>query len=137
MSRRMLILIGFAAFMTLMSALSFSTFGAMAIVFLAITIVAIVFGLFFQVQSIDFFPACISINYILRKRRIDRTDIDFVSLEERRTNAGGSPRTVNYVQVKLRSGTKIDLSGFQEDIHTAYQKLKACESNNEDFLRGR
>jgi len=102
---------------------------------LAIPAVAVVYVLFFQVHTIDFFPTYISLNYILRKRVIECADIDFVSMETRRTNTGGIPWTVNYVRMKLRSGKKIDLFGFQDGL---YGKLKACESTNEQFLlRGR
>jgi len=136
-SRGILILLGFAAFMCLILALNFRTFGPLSLILVAIPVLAVMYCLFFQVQSVEFFPTSISLNSILRKRRIEHVDVDFVSMEERRTNAGGMSGTVKYVRVKLRSGRKIDLSGFQEPIETVYQKLKECESTNEEFLRGR
>jgi hypothetical protein len=39
--------------------------------------------------------------------------------------------------MRLRSGRKINFGSFNEGIDTVYQKLKACESTNEEFLRGR
>ncbi len=90
--------------------------------------------LFFDIQTVEFFPTYISLNYILRKRRIERADIDFVSLETRTTKDGG---TYSYVQMKLRSGRKINFGTFKEGTDAVYQKLKACESTNEEFLQGR
>jgi hypothetical protein len=97
----------------------------------------VLYGLFFDIQTVEFFPTYISLNSILRKRRIERADIDFVSMETQTTNAGGIRRTYNYVQMKLRSGRKINFGSFDEGIDAVYQKLKACESTNEEFLKGR
>ena len=114
---------------------SFST-GLMMICFVIAG--GLVLGLlFFDIQTVEFFPTHISINYILRRRRIEGADIDFVSMETRTTNAGGIPRTYNYVQMKLRSGRKINFGKFNEGIDAVYQKLKASESTNEEFLRDR
>lgn len=89
------------------------------------------FLVFFEVQSVEFFPTYLSINYILRKRLVDHADIEFVSLET------GSNRgvTYHYVQMRLRDGMKIKLSGFKEDVEDVYERIKACESSNEEFLR--
>jgi hypothetical protein len=97
----------------------------------------VIYALFFDIQTVEFFPTFISINYILRRRRIERADIDFVSMETGTTNAGGIRRTYNYVQMKLRSGRKINFGSFNEGLDAVYQKLKACESTNEEFLKGR
>ena len=95
------------------------------------------YALFFDIQTVEFFPTYISLNSILRKRRLERADIDFVSMETGTTRAGGISRTYNYVQMRLRSGRKINFGSFNEGIDAVYQKLKACESTNEEFLRGR
>jgi hypothetical protein len=137
MRRGTVILLGFAAFICLVSAFSFQSFGVMTLIFLAIPVLAIGYCLFFQAQAIEFFPTWIQINYLLRRRRLERGDIDFVSLEEYTSNTRGIRTTTKYVRLKLRNGRKIDLSGFQDDIGSVYQKLKACESTNEEFLKGR
>jgi hypothetical protein len=95
------------------------------------------YALFFDIQTVEFFPTYISLNSILRKRRLERADIDFVSMETGTSRAGGISRTYNYVQMRLRSGRKINFGSFNEGIDAVYRKLKACESTNEEFLRGR
>jgi hypothetical protein len=97
----------------------------------------VLYGLFFDIQTVEFFPTHILINSILRKRRFERADIEFVSMETGTTRAGGISRTYHYVQMRLRSGRKINFGSFNEGIDAVYQKLKACESTNEEFLIGR
>ncbi len=107
----------------------------MSLVFIAIALFIIVYFFFLEVQAIELFPAHLLLKYPLRKRRLERVDIDFVSLEVRTSTNRGVTSTQRFVRLKLRSGGKIDLAGFQVDIDTAYQKLKAYESTNEEFLR--
>ena len=58
-------------------------------------------------------------------------DIEFVSMEQF-TNKGV---TSNYVQLRLRNGKKIKVANLRESADEAYEKLKACESSNEEFLQ--
>lgn len=93
----------------------------------------LVYLLFFEIQTIEIFPTYLSINYLCRKLRVAHADIDFVSLEQV-TRKGV---TSHYVLVKLRSGRKITLGNLRESADVVYDKVKACESTNEDFLARR
>lgn len=97
----------------------------------------LLYFLFLEVQTIEFFPTYLSINYLLRKRRIERADIDYVSMETGSSRTGGVPMKYNYVQMRLKNGRKINFGSFREGIDIVYEKLKACESTNEGFLKGR
>ena len=135
-SRVTTIAMAFCVLLFLWSTISLA-FKGLGIIFFCLAALVVLYCLFFDVQTVEFFPTSISINYLLRKRRIERADIDFVSMETGTTRAGGIPRTYNYVQMRLRSGQKINFGSFQEGVDAVYQKLKACESTNEEFLRGR
>ena len=93
----------------------------------------LVYLLFFEIQTVEIFPTYISIKYLCRKVRVEHADIDFVSLEQV-TRKGV---TSHYVLVKLRSGRKITLGNLRESAEEVYEKIKACESTNEEFLAGR
>ena len=136
-SRLMSIVIVLCVLLFLWTAFSLAFSAGLQIIFFGLAGLTLFYFLFFDIQRVEFFPTYISINYVLRKRRIERADIDFVSLETGRTRSGGISTTYNYVQVRLRSGRKINFGSFKEGIDAVYQKLKACESTNEEFLRGR
>lgn len=136
-SRSTTIALGFCVLMMIGVGVSSPFSGGFTTICFAIAGALVLGLLFFEIQTVEFFPTYISINYLLRKRRIERADIDFVSMETGTTNAGGVRRTYNYVQMKLRSGRKINFGKFNEGIDAVYQKLKACESTNEEFLQGR
>jgi hypothetical protein len=136
-SRLRSLVMGGCAFGCFCVALSFRYFSGMSFVFIAIALFIIVYFLFLEVQAIELFPAHLLLKYPLRKRRIERVDIDFVSMEIRTSTTRGVTSTQRFVRLKLRSGRKIDLAGFQIDIDRAYQKLKVYESTNEEFLRDR
>jgi hypothetical protein len=133
-SRVMTIAMAFCVLLFLWSGISVSFNTGLQLICFAIVVLTLLGVLFFDIRTVEFFPTYISINYILRKRRIERADIDFVSMETTTRRVYGVPVSSNYVRVKLRSGRKIDLYGFQEGC---YAKLKACESTNEEFLKGR
>ncbi len=135
-SRVMMIAMGLGVLLFLWTGISLAPNG-LGIIFFCLVALVVLYSLFFDIQTVEFFPTYISINYLLRRRRIERADIDFVSMETGTTRAGGIPRTYNLVQMKLRSGRKINFGKFDEGIDAVYQKLKACESTNEEFLRGR
>jgi hypothetical protein len=132
--RRMVIAMAFCVLLFLWAGISVSFSPGLQLICFAIVALTLLYSLFFDIQKVEFFPTYVSINSILRKRRIERADIDFVSMETTTRRVYGIPVSSNYVRVKLRSGRKIDLYGFQEGV---YAKLKACESTNEEFLRGR
>lgn len=93
----------------------------------------LVYLLLFEIQTIEIFHTYVSINYLCRKVRVEYADIDFVSLEQV-TRKGV---TSHYVLVKLRSGRKITLGNLRESADEVYEKIKACESTNEEFLARR
>lgn len=100
-----------------------------------------IFGLYFlflEIQTVSFHDSYLSINYLLRKRRIVHGDIDYVSFEERQSwnSTIGSHRSA-FVSMRLKNGRTIRLSGFQEGDQILYQQIKACESTNAEFLRRR
>ena len=136
-SRFMSIAIVFCGLLFLWTAFSLAFSSGLQMIFFALAGLTLVYILFFDIQRVEFFPTWISINYVLRKQRIERAEIEFVSMETGTTRSGGIPRTYQYVQVRLRSGRKINFGSFKEGIDAVYQKLKASESTNEEFLRDR
>ena len=91
----------------------------------------LLYFLFFEIQTIEMFPTYLSINYICRKRLIAHRDIEYVSMEQF-TNKGV---TSKYVMLRLRNGRKVTVGNLRESADVTYQKLKACESSNDDFLQ--
>jgi len=136
-SRLRTLVMGVSAFCCVSVAFSFRYFNGMSFVFIAIAILIVAYFLFLEVQAIELFPTCLVFKYLLRKRRIERVDIDFVSMETRTSRSRGITSTHQFVRLKLRSGRSINLEGFQVDLQTAFEKLKAYESTNEEFLRDR
>ena len=136
-SRLMSIVIVLCVLLFLRTAFSLAFSSGLQMIFFGLAGLTLFYFLFFDIQRVEFFPTYISISYVLRKRRIERADIDFVSMETSTTRSGGISRTYNYVQMRLRSGRKINFGSFKEGIQTVYGKLKAYESTNEEFLRGR
>ena len=136
-SRVTTIAMAFCVLVFLWSGISVSFNSGLKLICFGVAALILLYSLFFDAQTVEFFPTYVSINCILRKRRIERADIDFVSMETRTTRASGIPQTYNYVQMRLRSGRKMNFGSFKEGVDAVYQKLKACESSNEEFLRGR
>jgi hypothetical protein len=136
-SRVMTIAMAFCVLLFLWSGISVSFNRGLQLICFAVAALILLYSLFFDAQTVEFFPTYISINSILRKRRIERAVIDFVSMETGTTRVAGIPRTYRYVQMRLRSGKKINFGSFKEGIDAVYQKLKACESTNEEFLKER
>jgi len=136
-SRWMSIVLVLCALLLLRTAFSLAFSPGLQMIFFGLAGLTLLYVLFFDIQRVELFPTYILISYLLRKRHIERADIDFVSMETRTTRSGGISRTYYYVQVRLRSGRKINFGSFKEGIDAVYQKLKACESTNEEFLRGR
>ena len=87
-----------------------------------------------EVRTVSFHDKYLTLNYyLLRKRRIDYSDIDYVSFETRRHRF----QEYNFISVELASGKKIRLGGFKEGNQLLYEQLKARESTNEEFLKAR
>jgi hypothetical protein len=97
----------------------------------------LLYFLFFEIQTIKIFPTYLSINYICRTLQIEHSDIDYVSKEHMNQWVNGVPVTTKYVNLMLKNGRKIRLAGLREGAAVVYETLKAWESTNEDFLKGR
>jgi hypothetical protein len=135
--RLMSIAIVLCGLLFLWTAFSLAFSVGVQMIFFGLAGLTFVYVLFLDIQRVEFFPTYISINYVLRQEAIERAVIEFVSMETGTTRSGGIPRTYNYVQMRLRNGRKINFGSFKEGIDAVYQKLKACESTNEEFPRGR
>ena len=107
--------------------------GPLGIICFLFAVIFLVYLLGFTVRSIVFYDNYFSINYILRKRLVVNADVDFVSIE----HVYRKGVRYEYVVARLRSGKKINIGGTSESVSEVYEKVKACESTNEEFLRGR
>ena len=96
----------------------------------------LVYFLFFEIQKIEIFRNYLSIKYRCRKVRVEQSEIDNVSIE-RTTRTSRSTVTGRYIILRLKGGRRIRLGNLRESADVVYEKLKACGSNSEEFLRGR
>jgi hypothetical protein len=84
----------------------------------------LVYFLFFEIQKIEIFRNYLSIKYRCRKVRVERADIDNVSIG--RTNQTSvSTVTGRYIILRLKSGRKIRLGNLRESADVVYEKLQA------------
>src|SRR6185436_20817186 len=108
-----------------------TTGGPLGIICLLFAGVFLVYLLFFTTRSITFYDNYFVIHYILRKRMVVNADVDFVSIEHFYRKGV----RYEYVVARLRSGKKIKIGGTRESASEVYEKVKKCESTNEEFLR--
>jgi hypothetical protein len=130
-SRLLTIILGFGFVGSLSLAFTSGLDGTLKIALLLLAGCFLLYVLFFEIQTIEIFPSYISINYLCRKRLIAHRDIEYVSMEQF-TNKGV---TSNYVLLRLRNGSKMTVGNLRESADVTYQKLKPCESSNEEFLQ--
>ena len=105
----------------------------MGIICLLFAGIFLVYLLCFTVRSITFYGDSFLINYILRKRLVVNADVDYVSIE----HVYRKGVRYEWVVARLRSGKEIKIGGTRESASEVYEKVKACEATNEEFLRGR
>lgn len=130
-SRLITIILGFGFVSSLWLAFTIPLDGTLRIALLLGAGLFLLYILFFEIQTIEIFPTYLSIDYICRKTLIAHRDIEFVSIEQF-TNKGV---TSKYVLLRLRNGRKIKLGNLRESADVVYEKLKACESSNEEFIQ--
>ena len=130
-SRLITIVLGFGFVTSLWLAFTTPLDGALKIALVLMAGGFLLYVLFFEIQTLEIFPTYLSINYICRKRLIAHRDIEYVSMEQF-TNKGV---TSKYVLIRLRTGRKIKVGNLRESADVVYEKLKACESSNEEFLQ--
>ena len=96
----------------------------------------LLYFLFFEIQKVEIFRTYLSIKYRCRKVRVEHAEIDNVSIEQT-SRTGRSTVTGRYIILRLKSGRRIRLGNLRDSADVVYEKLKACESTNEEFLSGR
>jgi uncharacterized protein YlzI (FlbEa/FlbD family) len=131
-SRLLTIVLGFGFVSSLWLAFTTQLDGDLKIALVLVAGLFLLYVLSFEIQTMEIFPTYLSINYICRKRLIAHRDIEHVSMEQF-TNKGV---TSKYVLLRLRNGKKITVGNLRESADVVYEKLKACESSNEEFLQG-
>lgn len=132
-SRLLTIVLGMGLVSCLWLAATSRADGAYKLLLILGAVLFLLYLLFFEIQTIELFPTYLSINYLCRKRRVEHCDIDHVSLEQI-TRKGV---TSHYILLRLRNGRKITLGNLRESAEVVYEKLKGCESTNQEFLEGR
>lgn len=130
-SRLLTTILGFGFVSSLWLAFATQIDGALKSALILVAGLFLLYVLFFEIQTIEIFPTYLSINYICRKRLIAHRDIESVSMKNF-TNKGV---TSKYVQLRLRNGEKITVGNLRESADVVYEKLKACESSNEEFIQ--
>jgi len=130
-SRLLTIILGFGFVLSLWMAYTIPLDGTLRIALVLMAVSFLLYGLLFEIQTVEIFPTYLSIKYLCRTRLIAHADIEHVSMEQF-TNKGV---TSKYVRLRLRNGKKITVGNLREDPETVYEKLKACESSNEEFLQ--
>jgi hypothetical protein len=130
-SRVITIILGFGFVTSLWLAFTIQLDGTLRIAVVLMAGLFLLYGLLFEIQTIEIFPTYLSIKYLCRKTLIAHRDIEYVSMEQT-THKGV---TSNYVLMRLRSGRKIKVGNLRESADVVYEKLKACESSNGEFLQ--
>jgi hypothetical protein len=128
-SRLLTVVLGFGFVSSLGLAFTSQPDGGLQSVLVLAAGLFLLYVLFFEIQTLEIFPTYLSLNYICRKRLIAHRDIESVSMKQF-TNKGV---TSKYVQLRLRDGRKITVGNLREEAELVYEKLKACESGNEEF----
>ena len=87
-------------------------------------------SLLLYVRTVSFHDKYLSINSILRKRRIEYQDIDYVDFEYHngRRKVGGTYYEYSYKKIRLTltNGKKIKLKDFSEGDDELQFKIKTC-----------
>lgn len=130
-SRLITVILGFGFVISLWLAFTTPLTGVLKIALVLMAVLFLLYVLFFEIQTLEIFATYLSINYICRKRLIAHRDIEYVSMEQF-TNKGV---TSHYVLLRLGNGKKIKVGNLRESADVVYEKLKACESSNEEFLQ--
>ena len=130
-SRLLTIILGFGFVTSLWLAFTSQLDVTLRIALVLMAGLFVLYVLFFEIQTIEIFPTYLSIKYLCRTRLIAHRDIEYVSMEQ--TTRKGV--TSHYVLIRLSSGRKITVGNLRESADVVYQKLKACESSNEEFLQ--
>ena len=125
-SRLLTIILGMGFVSCLWLAFSSPVVGGFKAILVLGAALFLLYFLFFEIQTVEIFPAYLSINYLCRKKLVEHSEIDSVSIQQ----INRSKVSAKYIILRLRNGSKIQLGNLRESAEEVYEKLKACEGTN-------